>query len=81
MPKLDITDEQIIELVQNLSPPKKEELLNILLTEYQFKKKQQFSDFNLTAQLEAMANDPSIKAEIKQIEQEFQITELDGLGN
>ena len=38
MPKLDITDEQIIELVQDLSPPKKEELLNILLTEYQSKK-------------------------------------------
>lgn len=36
---------------------------------------------NLTIQLEAMANDPSIKSEIKQIEQEFKITEMDGLTN
>ncbi len=36
---------------------------------------------NLTTQLEAMANDPSIQAEIKQIEQEFKITEMDGLTN
>ena len=34
---------------------------------------------NLTTQLEAMANDPSIQAEIQQIEQEFKITEMDGL--
>ncbi|CAD5944251.1 hypothetical protein NO108_02504 [Planktothrix rubescens] len=34
---------------------------------------------NLTTQLEAMANDPSIQAEIQQIEQEFKITEIDGL--
>jgi hypothetical protein len=36
---------------------------------------------NLTIQLEAMANDPSIQAEIRQIEQEFKITEMDGLNN
>lgn len=36
---------------------------------------------NLTTQLEAMANDPSIQAEIQQIEQEFKITEMDGLTN
>jgi hypothetical protein len=35
----------------------------------------------LTTQVESMANDPAIQAEIKQIEQEFQITELDGLTN
>jgi hypothetical protein len=34
---------------------------------------------NLTTQLEAIANDPSIQAEIQQIEQEFKITEMDGL--
>ncbi|WP_293074606.1 hypothetical protein [Okeania sp. SIO3B5] len=34
---------------------------------------------NLTTQLEAMANDPSIQAEIQQIEQECKITEMDGL--
>jgi hypothetical protein len=28
---------------------------------------------------EAMANDPSIQSEIQQIEQEFNITEMDGL--
>ncbi|MGL5131884.1 MAG: hypothetical protein ACRC78_05105 [Planktothrix sp.] len=33
----------------------------------------------ITTQLEAMANDPSIQAEIQQIEQEFKITEMDGL--
>jgi hypothetical protein len=36
---------------------------------------------NLTTQLEAMANDPSIQSEIQQIEQEFKITEMDGLTN
>ena len=36
---------------------------------------------NLTIQLEAMANDPSIQSEIQQIEQEFKITEMDGLTN
>lgn len=36
---------------------------------------------NLTTQLEAMANDPSIQAEIHKIEQEFEITEMDGLSN
>lgn len=35
----------------------------------------------LKKQLETMANDPYIQAEIKQIEQEFRITELDGLTN
>lgn len=34
---------------------------------------------NLTIQLELMANDPSIQNEIQQIEQEFRITEMDGL--
>ncbi|MBD2485700.1 hypothetical protein [Planktothrix sp. FACHB-1365] len=36
---------------------------------------------NLTTQLEAMANDPSIQAEIHKIKQEFEITEMDGLTN
>jgi antitoxin YefM len=36
---------------------------------------------DLTTQLEAMANDPSIQSEIQQIEQEFKITEMDGLAN
>lgn len=36
---------------------------------------------NLTTQLEAMANDPSIQSEIQQIEQEFKITEMDGSTN
>jgi len=36
---------------------------------------------DLTTQLEAMANDPSIQSEIQQIEQEFNITEMDGLTN
>lgn len=41
----------------------------------------EISVFNLTTQLEAMANDPSIQAEIHKIEQEFEITEMDGLSN
>ncbi len=36
---------------------------------------------NLTNQLENMANDPTIQSEIMQIEQEFKITEMDGLSN
>lgn len=43
---------------------------------------QQIEDIpNLTAQLEEMANAPSIQSEIQQIEQEFKITEMDGLTN
>lgn len=34
---------------------------------------------NLTIQLELMADDPSIQAEIQEIEREFKITEMDGL--
>ncbi len=34
---------------------------------------------DIQAQLEAMANDPEIQREIRQIEAEFRSTELDGL--
>lgn len=36
---------------------------------------------NLTKQLENMAQDPAIQSEIMQIEQEFKVTEMDGLSN
>ncbi|HEY9704436.1 MAG TPA: hypothetical protein V6C58_18450 [Allocoleopsis sp.] len=36
---------------------------------------------SLTTQLENMALDPDIQSEIEQIEQEFKITEMDGLTN
>jgi len=34
---------------------------------------------DIEAQLEAMANDPEIQREIRAIQEEFAITELDGL--
>lgn len=41
----------------------------------------EISIFNLTTQLEAMAYDPCIQAEIQEIEQEFKVAEMDGLAD
>jgi 23S rRNA U2552 (ribose-2'-O)-methylase RlmE/FtsJ len=57
-----------------------QKFLEKLKTIYQ-EREIQITISDITSELSAMANDPNIQAEIKKIEQEFKITEIDGLTN
>lgn len=55
-----------------------QKFLEKLKTIYQ-EREIQITISDLTSELSIMANDQNIQAEIKKIEQEFKITEIDGL--
>jgi hypothetical protein len=73
---------EIVRDIRNLSLSEKQWLLDNLVSQIQ-SKTQVSSKFNdsalLKSQLQEMAQDPEIQAEIAAIHEEFAIAELDGL--
>ncbi|MGL5836105.1 MAG: hypothetical protein ACRC1Z_23155 [Waterburya sp.] len=70
--------EQLLKEIEQAPDYLIEEVLNFLLLTKNNSKKQA-NQASLEKQLQAMAEDPEIQAEIKDIEREFLITEMDGL--
>ena len=72
--------EQLIKEIEQAPDFLVKEVLNFLLfTKSRTKYLESSSDRNLETQLREMAEDREIQAEIKAINQEFLVTEMDGL--
>jgi hypothetical protein len=70
--------EQLLKEIEQAPDYLIKEVLNFLLLTKNNSKKQA-NQASLEKQLQAMAEDPEIQTEIKNIEREFLITEMDGL--
>jgi hypothetical protein len=70
--------EQLLKEIEKAPDYLIKEVLNFLLLTKNNSKKQA-NQASLEKQLQAMAEDPEIQTEITNIEQEFLITEMDGL--
>jgi hypothetical protein len=70
--------EQLLKEIEQAPDYLIKEVLNFLLLTKNNSKKQA-NQASLEKQLQAMAEDPEIQAEITNIEREFLITEMDGL--
>lgn len=70
--------DQLLREIEQAPNPLVEEVLNFLLF-VKSRRESEMANSSNSDQLKAMASDPDIQNEIKAIEQEFALTERDGL--